>query len=37
MMNLDPCHRKQLRGVIGKRYPDKILNAKLNKNAKHNQ
>ena len=33
-LKLDTFHRKQLRRVIGKRYPDKILNAKLNEKCK---
>ena len=33
-LKLDTFHWKQLRQVIGKRYPDKISNAKLNKKCK---
>ena len=33
-LKLDTFHRKQLRRVIGKRYPDKISNAKLYEKCK---
>ena len=37
-LRLDTFNRKQLRRVIGKRYPNKISNAKLNeKCVKHMQ
>ena len=36
-LKLDTVHRKQLRQVIGKRYPDKISNAKLCEDVKHIQ